>query len=163
MVAHHLLESQPLAVVLSKERQTLRPLDLESRTVCHIILISPPALKGFTCQVRIYSPETSMPRGLSISVSGAASNDSTPDVFWAKLAGWTMGHRVRGIQRAKILICARKARRQRRKERRAPPVVRPVRTGPRPGLLGRRLQCLRTVQRASSSTFRSGYGTEMEL
>src|SRR5579863_9475384 len=42
-------------------------------TVCRFILISPPALKGLTSQVRIHSPETSMTRGLSYIFSPSIS------------------------------------------------------------------------------------------
>src|SRR5579863_2844599 len=85
MAAQPLPEPQPKAV-LRKERQTpvlrqllFRPLNLESQHRLSFHPLSPPAFKGFTSQVRIHSPKTSMPRGLSyffspsISVLGQAA------------------------------------------------------------------------------------------
>src|SRR5579863_3521923 len=79
MAAQPLPEPQPMAV-LRKERQTpvrrqllFRPLDLESQLRLSFHPLSPPALKGFTSQVRIHSPDTSMPRGLSCFFSPSIS------------------------------------------------------------------------------------------
>src|SRR5579863_7529743 len=79
MAAQPLPEPQPKAV-LRKERQTpvlrqllFRPLNLESQHRLSFHPLSPPAFKGFTSQVRIHSPKTSMPRGLSYFFSPSIS------------------------------------------------------------------------------------------
>src|SRR5579863_10773085 len=58
----------PCAVSSSSVLSILNP-----SSVCRFIPISPPALKGFTSQVRIHSPKTSMPRGLSYIFSPSIS------------------------------------------------------------------------------------------